>query len=282
MSHDQRRATDATRAAAVSTEDESGERKSALDLSIPQLLAGALAAASAAVAASWLGVAGTVLGAVVASVVVSVSSALYKHSLEKSHQVIKETLPVLPVPRVVRIGGATEAGQAADETAQSSETLKMAPVVSSTQTRAVAPTSSRRIRWGAVAVTSLIILVAGFGVLTVFETVIGKTAASITGSNNGDGTTVGRLVNPRGDSGNADKDDPADDKPADDNDDPTAPASGGDTTDEAPTTEPATTEVPTTEAPTTEAPTTEVPTTEPVESDPPTTVSTQGTPQPTD
>ena len=279
MSHDQRRATDATRSAAVSTEDETEERKSALDLSIPQLLAGALAAASAAVAASWLGVAGTVLGAVVASVVVSVSSALYKHSLEKSHQVIKETLPVLPVPRVVRIGGATEAGQAADEAAQSSETV-LAATVSSAQTRVVAPTSSRRIRWGAVAVTSLVILVVGFGLLTVFETVIGKTAASITGSNGGDGTTVGRLVNPRGDAGNADKDAPADNKPADDNDDPTAPASGGDTTEEAPPTQPATTEAPTTEAPTTEPPTTEAPTTEPVESDPPTTVSTQGTAEP--
>ena len=53
------------------------ERKRWIELSVPQLLAGALAAASAAVAASWLGVAGTVLGAVVASVVVSVSSALY-------------------------------------------------------------------------------------------------------------------------------------------------------------------------------------------------------------
>jgi len=281
MSHDQRRATDATRAAAVGTEDEAEERKSALDLSIPQLLAGALAAASAAVAASWLGVAGTVLGAVVASVVVSVSSALYKHSLEKSHQVIKETLPVLPVPRVVRIGGATEAGQAAEETAQSSKTVNLAPASSSTQTRVVAAASSRRIRWGAVAVTSLVILVVGFGMLTVFETVIGKTAASITGSNNGDGTTVGRLVNPRADSGNADKDKPADDKPADANDDPTAPASDGDSTDEAPTTEPAT-EAPTTEAPTTEPPTTEAPPTDPVSSAPPTTLSTQGTAEPTD
>ena len=66
-----------------------------LELSLPKIVAGALAAASAAVASSWLGVAGTVFGAVVVSVVATVGTALYSHSLERSQYAIKETIPVL-------------------------------------------------------------------------------------------------------------------------------------------------------------------------------------------
>ena len=66
-----------------------------LELSLPKIVAGALAAASAAVASSWLGVAGTVFGAVVVSVVATVGTALYTHSLERSRYAIQETIPVL-------------------------------------------------------------------------------------------------------------------------------------------------------------------------------------------
>src|SRR6188768_160552 len=66
-----------------------------LELSLPQIVAGAFAAASAAVASSWLGVAGTVFGAVVVSVIATVGTALYTHSLVRSQYAIKETIPVL-------------------------------------------------------------------------------------------------------------------------------------------------------------------------------------------
>src|SRR5262249_27727682 len=61
----------------TSVEGSMANDRSRLELSAPQVLGGALAAASAAVASSWLGVAGTVLGAVVVSLVASVGTALY-------------------------------------------------------------------------------------------------------------------------------------------------------------------------------------------------------------
>ena len=105
MSHDQCQADEAidlTRE--VNRTGATSQRERRVALSLPQILAGALAAASAAAAASWLGLAGTVLGAVVASIVVPVSTALYSHPIERSSQVIRESLP----PRPERAGSAGE------------------------------------------------------------------------------------------------------------------------------------------------------------------------------
>ena len=46
----------------------------------------ALAAASAAIASSWLGVAGTVISAAVVSVVASIGSVIYTRPIERSHE----------------------------------------------------------------------------------------------------------------------------------------------------------------------------------------------------
>jgi len=56
------------------------------DLSVPQILGGALAAATAAVVGSRLGVAGTVAGAALASIVAAVGSAVYTASLRRTHR----------------------------------------------------------------------------------------------------------------------------------------------------------------------------------------------------
>ncbi len=52
-----------------------------LGLSLTQVLGGALAAVTAALAASFLGVAGTIAGAAIGSLVATVGSAVYDHSL---------------------------------------------------------------------------------------------------------------------------------------------------------------------------------------------------------
>lgn len=62
--------------------------KPRMEISATQVIGGALAAASAAVAASLLGVYGTVVGAAVVSVVASVGGALYTHSFRKGKQAI--------------------------------------------------------------------------------------------------------------------------------------------------------------------------------------------------
>src|SRR5215203_1235367 len=58
-------------------------------LSVPQIAAGALAAVTAAVAASFFGVAGTLIGAALGSVVSSVAAGLYATSLSRAARVIK-------------------------------------------------------------------------------------------------------------------------------------------------------------------------------------------------
>jgi hypothetical protein len=233
MSPDQRMAEGTSNRSTEVAEDDVAPERPRLELSIPQLLAGALAAASAAVAASWLGVAGTVIGAAVASVVVSVSSALYKHSLERSSQVIRETLPVLPVlPDRYRNPG----------TASSSETTVIEPTPRPKRARGSSPANARKIRWGVVAVSSLLTLVVGFGILTAVEAVIGRSAEQLTGHDQGGGTTVGQIFHHGSSkSGNDTK--------------PTTPAHPSST--DGPSTAPATT------APTTEPPTTAPPSTAP-------------------
>ena len=146
-----------------------------LELSLPKIVAGALAAASAAVASSWLGVAGTVLGAVVVSVVATVGTALYSHSLERSRHVLQETIPVL----------ATRA-RADRDPSDGPETM--------TLSLATATARRRPVRWPTVAVSCLATLVLGLAVLTGFETVVGKSASELTGAGSGGATTVGSLV----------------------------------------------------------------------------------------
>src|SRR3954449_987794 len=63
-----------------------------LGLSLSQLVASALAAASAAFGASYLGVAGTIIGAAVASVIATLASAMYTSSLERTRTVVHGTV----------------------------------------------------------------------------------------------------------------------------------------------------------------------------------------------
>lgn len=198
------------------------ERRRWIELSVPQLLAGALAAASAAFAASWLGVAGTVLGAVVASIVVSVSTAVYSRPIERSSQVIRESMPVIPVlpdRYRERSGTATETlvlgttvQEVADDATSSPSDRPNGPA-----TTAEPDPAPRRPRWMTVAVGSLAVLVVGFGILTGFEALVGKSASSITGGGSG-GSTISRIVEQDNGSSSSDNDKPTD---------PTKPADGG-------------------------------------------------------
>lgn len=69
-----------------------GQRK--FELSMPQILGSALAAVTAAVAASYLGVAGTVIGAAVVSVASSVGTAIYTHYLKRTGDTVKRHTPI--------------------------------------------------------------------------------------------------------------------------------------------------------------------------------------------
>lgn len=58
------------------------------ELSVPQIAGGALAAVTAAVAASFLGVAGTVIGAAVASIATTIGGAVYTHYLKRTSETV--------------------------------------------------------------------------------------------------------------------------------------------------------------------------------------------------
>jgi len=224
------------------------DRSPRFGLSLPQILAGALAAASAAVAASWLGVAGTVVGAVVASVVVSVTSALYSHPLERSSQVIREVLPQRPYPyrddsestetRIFDASAADEAIADGNDTRSTRGTADATTVAS----------PDRRISWKAVAASSAAILVIGLGMLTAVEALTGGSVGP-----SGGGTTLSRIV--KGDdshAGGSNGDQPSSPSQTDD------PGNTTPTTDQ-PTDSPSTDE-PTTTDPTNPDPTSPTPT----------------------
>jgi hypothetical protein len=72
-----------------------------IQLSPTQIVASALAATTATVAASYLGVAGTVIGAAVASVLTVVGNAVYSHSIQRTGERVRTAArlaPRSPVP----------------------------------------------------------------------------------------------------------------------------------------------------------------------------------------
>ena len=79
----------------VTTTDATTEEKTpASGLSLPQIMAGALAAATAAILGSFLGVIGTIGGAAAASVISTVGAALYQRQLERTRDAVKSRLVV--------------------------------------------------------------------------------------------------------------------------------------------------------------------------------------------
>ena len=66
-----------------------------LNLSAAQIIASVLATLSAAVAASFLGVAGTLVGAAVGSLVSTMGTEIYKHYLQRSEERLRSAGQVL-------------------------------------------------------------------------------------------------------------------------------------------------------------------------------------------
>lgn len=165
--------------------------KPRMELSASHVLGGALAAASAAVAASLLGVYGTVIGAAVVSVVASIGSAVYTHSFQRGRQVIGKV-------RENRTGQMTrvvDGDPPPDDTP--TETTD------TTEPSGAAGADRKRPGWRArlaavnpkpVAVTAVCILVLSLGSILFVETLIDKPISSALGhGDGGGGTTLSRL-----------------------------------------------------------------------------------------
>jgi hypothetical protein len=172
-------------------------------LSVPQVLAGALAAASAAVASSWLGVAGTVIGAAVVSVVASVGTVIYGHSLERGSQRVLAAMPIRPGQPVAAVAAADTAVLSRPESRTATSTISatsgtdtiVLPAAEGAEDEPadVPPSDSSpsRVNWKTVAVSSAAMLAIALGMLTTAEVITGRTALTGTG---GDQPTIVRFL----------------------------------------------------------------------------------------
>ncbi|MGW4800873.1 hypothetical protein ACWEPC_51490, partial [Nonomuraea sp. NPDC004297] len=143
----------------------SGEQRK-FELSMPQILGSALAAVTAAVAASYLGVAGTVIGAAVVSVASTIATSVYTHYLKQTGERVKQH-----TPRMTRREEQQE--PEADERADDDATL-------------VLPAVRRRLPWVRLGAATVLVFGVSMGSIlayqalaqqTVHEQVTGKTPA---------------------------------------------------------------------------------------------------------
>ncbi|HEY1134041.1 MAG TPA: hypothetical protein VGE77_05640 [Nocardioides sp.] len=264
--------------------------KPRVELDWVKLVAGALAAVSSAFLLSTLGAVGTLAGAALGSVIASISASLYSTSLERSRRKVLE----VQVPLRRRPGDTTTmvVDTPAADLAEPEEPVEPAdprsmptisiPVVSGAPEAVPAgapesatPAPAREgsllaaVPWRTVALWAGGLFLAAMLVLTVVETVVGKSAADITGgSDGGSRTSFGQLVG-GGSGGSGDTDPDPTPQPTTDGTSGTTgtgePTSTG--TDEPTTaTDEPTTSAPTssaTSAPTSSAPAPSAPTTQP-------------------
>jgi hypothetical protein len=135
-------------------------------LRVPKLLAGALAAVSGAVVASFFGIEGTLIGAALVSLLVAPAEALYTHSLASAHRVARRTL-------VRRVGEQADASE--EGTSQA---------------------DPQPIRWQRVAVAAVVAFGLAVGAITGVEAVANQPLASLVGGRPrpGGSTSVGVVV----------------------------------------------------------------------------------------
>jgi|GEM_PF-4602308 len=135
-------------------------------LRVPKLLAGALAAVSGAVVASFFGVEGTLIGAALVSLLVAPAEAVYTHSLASAHKVARRSL----VRRV---------GDQADVSEEEASEADPQPI-----------------RWQRVAVAAVLAFGIAVVAITGVEAVANQPLASLFGSRSqqGGSTSVGVVV----------------------------------------------------------------------------------------
>src|SRR3954447_15666809 len=166
--------TSSTRSTTTTSATAVTERPPAGGLSVTQVSGGALAAVTAAVGASYLGVAGTLIGAAVGSVISTVAAALYSNSLSRAARVsrtlvVRQTLaPLAPRPEP----------EVADP-----------PGESRPEPHPLRGSLWQRINWKPVLLVAAGVFVAAMAVISVSELVLGHPFASTKES----GTTLSNL-----------------------------------------------------------------------------------------
>ncbi|AQZ61905.1 hypothetical protein BKM31_10860 [[Actinomadura] parvosata subsp. kistnae] len=129
-----------------------GDVQRKFELTGPQIAGSALAGATAAVAASCLGVAGTVIGAALVSVGTTVGTTVYAHYLERTHQKVKQHT----------------------ENTQRGHTAAKAPAVAVMEAE---PAPDERAPWGRIAVAAGVVFAVSMAGILMYQTVADRTVA---------------------------------------------------------------------------------------------------------
>ena len=133
-------------------------------IDIVKLVAGTLAAVSAAVVGSFLGVAGTLVGAAVASLIGTLGTELYARSLNRGYTRLRHT----------------DAGPA----------VPPEPAPDPTPTTTGTVYARRRPPWKRVALVAAAVFVLAIGAVSAVELVAGRSISSMFGNASGGGTTI--------------------------------------------------------------------------------------------
>lgn len=150
-----------------------------------QVLAGALAAVTAALIGSTMGVAGTVVGAGLASVISTVGGAVYLRSIQRTRDGVRTVRAKV----VGRSGGATVLVSTDDEE-PAPEPGDEVEAESAPDEPERPPAEKRRLRWPVLVVTTVAAFALGMAAVTGVEWLRGE---SLSG---GSGTTFGSVVAP--------------------------------------------------------------------------------------
>jgi hypothetical protein len=176
------------------------EKKSWHDLSLTQVLGGALAAMTAAALGSRFSLAGTVVGAALASVIAAVAGALYTASLRRTRETVRAVIGGRPAPAAV-LDSSSNQGQ---PVSGNSAAVPLEGIVDGS-----AKASRRR----TLVVRSLVgagaIFVLAAGALTTYEALSGHALSG------GDGTTFSQVQQRERDDRPADEQAPAPSESAD-------------------------------------------------------------------
>ncbi|MFC1419814.1 hypothetical protein [Streptacidiphilus cavernicola] len=152
----------------------------ALDLSLVQVAASALATVVAAILASELGVYGTIAGAAVVSIVATTGGAVFQHLFRRTGEGIRSRVPAAPgaVPEPAGAPGALGMSGAAAQPGESVGTYRAG--------RRLAPRG-----WKTYALLTGLVFVLAMGTVTAVELVAGKPLAAVVRNEPGSGTSWG-------------------------------------------------------------------------------------------
>ncbi|GIE77793.1 hypothetical protein Aph02nite_37430 [Actinoplanes philippinensis] len=133
-------------------------------IDVPKTIAGTLAAVSAAVLGSFLGVAGTLIGAALASLISSIGTEIYHRSINHGTKQLQSAFMIAPAAvGTPAVEAASEAAASETETAEDTGTKP-----------------ERRIHWKRVVLVTGAFFLLGMGVLTTAELFAGRSAADVT------------------------------------------------------------------------------------------------------